>query len=995
MIPSNSGEMTNGIARVVNAYHRYTRQYGVEYVEKGSYDLLATHAGAGDEKCDVAHCHGLYWTADYDAPDWEYKTNARVIAALRNAKVITVPSQWVAQSIRRDMRIDPAVVPHGIEWDEWQEPVERLDYVLYNKNRQGDVCDATPVSWLAQARPDIQFISTFGVKAPSNVKITGVLPHNKMKEVVRRAGVYLAPTKETFGIGILEAMASGVPVLGYAHGGILDLVQHGVNGYLAAPGDGDDLLRGLEYCLRYNRMLGENGRELAKRFTWDIVARQIAAVYEAALKPDPPTAAIIIPTYNYGGLVGRAIESAIAQTYKNLTDIIVVDDGSTDGTDITSYLEKDKRVKFIKQKNQGVAHARNAGIAATNAKYICCLDADDKIKPTFLQATIPALEADRTLGIAYTGLSLVGPRGEHTGSWPGQFNYDEQVKGQNQVPTCCVFRRSVWERLGGYRQRYAPGGCGTEDAEFWLRFGSVGFGAKKVTDAPLFEYTIGGRTTGDSSYKETDWLGWHPWTRDKQHPFASIATPGNHSHPVRQYDTPIVSVIIPVGPGHERHVWDALDSLESQTMRQWEGIVVWDTGNDIPVSLQNAYPHIQFIQTEGKLGAGAARNIGAKNANSGLFLFLDADDLLLPNALQVMVDAYVQADGAVIYSSSFGVRAVDETTAKEYSRHGELVKYERGIATFLQPIADYNYDLAVKQPYLDPPYFWCYVGSLVPREWHDEIGGFDEELAAWEDWDYWIKIAKRGHPFLAVSEPLITYYYDIGKRREQGKTIKSELRKKMQENHKGLEIMGCKKCGSRYVRNEALPVPQQKSEVDMADNDFVLVEYNPGRGGSHGVVGLTVFPNKIAPNMKQEKGGWRFSYGYRTHGDRFLVHRLDQQAMPTWFRVIQAPAAQRVSAPVHTPPPPTSPTMRVPAPTPTQQPATEETFDPQTLPGVSQKMAQAMIAAGFNTREKILAGDLSTVKGISEARAAAIKAALTVTPDVKNTLDELKKLLEK
>ena len=986
MVPSDAGDGKSGILQVVSAYKQYLPKYGVKFTESDNYDLLATHAGALGAQCDVAHCHGLYWTFDYEASSWEYKANAQVIAALRNAKQITVPSQWVAQVLRRDMHVNPHVVPHGINWQQWQGGKSQ-GYVLYNKNRQGDVCDATPLSYLAEHVPSLPFVTTFATTELPNITVTGTLPHSEMAVLVKNAGVYFAPTKETFGIGILEAMAAGVPVLGYAHGGILDLVQHGVNGYLVPPGDTQGLLEGLAYCLQYRDALGANGRELARAYTWDKVAEQVAGIYQLAMEDEPPTAAIIIPTFNYGNSVGHAINSAINQNYEQLTDIIVVDDGSSDGTDITEWLQKDKRVRYIKQVNQGVAWARNNGITLTNAKYICCLDADDWIEPTFLEATIPHLEKDRTLGIAYTGLMLHGGNWSRPGPWPTDSDYDKQVRGDNQVPTCCVFRRKIWEQLGGYRQRYAPGGAGTEDAEFWLRIGSIGYDAHKVTNASLFHYTLGGRTTGIEQYRATGWLDWHPWTVDKQHPFASVATPVNLSHQVRQYDTPLVSVIIPVGPGHERHVIEALDSLEAQTLRQWEGIVVWDTGESVPNTLQKAYPYVQWIVTEGSVGAGKARNIGAQQANAPFLVFLDADDWLMGTALEYMLLAYSETE-AIVYSESYGIRSVDEAKAQEYERRGELIKYQNGIATVQQRVAEYNYDLAIQQPFQKQPYFWCYVSSLIPKVWHDEVGGFDEVLEAWEDWDYWIRLAKRGKPFVAVDKPLLTYCYDSGNRRETGRVLKDALRQQLIEKHKELKPMPCSGCGKkRVVINTPPPATQtdERTVSAMSDESFVLIEYMPARGGSHGVVGLTTFSSKQTDNMRRVSGGWVFDYGYRARGDKFLVHRLDQRALPNWFRIVAVPDAQRVvrlpvpSQPVATPPPPVI-----------KQP---EGLDLQLLPGITPALAKAMQDAGFDTKDAILTGDLTTVKGIGAAKASAIKEALNVIPEVSAVLDELRQAL--
>jgi glycosyltransferase involved in cell wall biosynthesis len=90
-------------------------------------------------------------------------------------------------------------------------------------------------------------VSTFG--DASVMQVTGPLPHAEMKQLLRQSGVYLSTAKETFGIGILEALACGVPVLGYAIGGILDLVEHKRTGYLVEPGDTSGLEAGYHWLM--------------------------------------------------------------------------------------------------------------------------------------------------------------------------------------------------------------------------------------------------------------------------------------------------------------------------------------------------------------------------------------------------------------------------------------------------------------------------------------------------------------------------------------------------------------------------------------------------------------------------------------------------------------------------------------------------------------------------------------------------------------------------
>lgn len=276
----------SGIRRVVEAYFKYLPRYGIEMVspKATSFDVKASHAGASGD-ASVTHIHGVYWTEDYMANIWEWKINGWVAKTCRQTKEITVPSEWVSELFKRDMRMSPHIIGHGIDLEDWEPNLDnRSDFGLWNKNRLRDVCSPEPVRMLAEAFPDERFATTLMHKEhPSNIRIMGVIPHIEMKDYIRDCAVYIATTKETFGIGILEAMAVGAPVLGFAHGGILDIVQHGVNGYLAQPGHFDDLIEGYDYCLKHARMLGENGLEMVKKFRWDEACRKVAKVYELAM----------------------------------------------------------------------------------------------------------------------------------------------------------------------------------------------------------------------------------------------------------------------------------------------------------------------------------------------------------------------------------------------------------------------------------------------------------------------------------------------------------------------------------------------------------------------------------------------------------------------------------------------------------------------------------------------------------------------------------------
>lgn len=910
------GDSESGIKRVVEAYMKHLPNFGwqVSSDPHSLNDIIAVHAGLFNTETpiQVAHCHGLYWTADYQAAKWEWHANAMVIKSLRWARKITVPSEWVAETIRRDMRVNPHVIGHGIDLEDWGDPLPNEGYILWNKNRAGDVCDPYPVGVLARTFPQHTFVTTFKPEGDySNMRVTGVIAHSEMKSLVKSASVYLSTTKETFGIGILEAMASGVPVLGFAHGGNLEMVQHGINGYLAEPNNHDDLAEGLNYCLEHRDMLGENGRKMARDFTWKRQVERIAEVYEVAGDNPLPYCSIVIPTFNYGARVGDAIRSALEQDYPLLDQVIVVDDGSEDDTGkiVAEWVKNNKRVKYIHQENAGVAVARNNGIEEAwkgGSKYVSCLDADDWIEPSFLTVCIRELENNPTLGIAYTGLHYHKPNGENKISpWPDKWDFDAQLHRRNQIPTCNVMRVEMWRRLGGYRQRYAPRGAGSEDAEFWTRCGAYGWKGEQVTKRGLFHYSWqSGQVSGDPKYHETDWLSFHPWatkTGNGKHPFASWANPANKiSHAVRQYDEPTVSIIIPVSKAHIDILWDALDSCDAQTFTKWEVIVVNDTGEILPDRLINAFPHMRRVDTiwtdKGPRGAGYCRNRGAETARGHFLLFLDADDYLLPECLDLFIEAWKE-DDAISYSDYRGSAIIHEPDQLAPDLQEQLYQWDEKTkqAVIGYRSADYDCERAIVQPE-KPFYHWSLVTCLIPKLWHDEIGGYDEDMVSWEDVDYHYRLARAGRCFIRVAEELVVYRFSTGERRQLGLEDHRNLIDYMRAKYEEIKTVGCgcRKGRSNVRRSQELKRqrvitahPNSKEAQEMTDQNFVMIKYAHPNRGKHPVIGTTT----------------RTKYGMRASGEKFLVDRRDAQAQPHLFIVVQE---QPIPAPAHraAPPPP-------------------------------------------------------------------------------------------
>lgn len=808
---------SHGIRRVVEeVYSRLPSTFQI--VEQARVaDITVSHACAYMD-ADVFHCHGLYPTGELDVPPkFMWEINRRLAMMALRARVTTVPSPWVAEIFARDMGFVPVVLRHGLDISRWHEPDIRgkTRTVLWHKNRNSDVCGTEPLEQLASLRGDVRFLSTFG-NSRRNLTVVGLQPHDKLKRLMYQHGILFAPTKETFGIGTLEAMAAGMPILGWDWGATPDIVGHKEHGYLAQPHNLEDTSEGLTYILDNYDRLAKAARIRAGEFDWDSVVKQYAQVYEQAAESHKgPEVSVIIPCYNYGEYVGRAIKSVKDQSFKDL-ECIIVDDGSADDSvqAIRKAIGRDKRFRLIEQKNQGVAAARNTGGWQSSGKFICFLDADDYITPTAVQELHDQMVLDPTLGIGYSRLSVLWKGSVRNGAWPAECNFDRQVRGKNQVPTFNMMRREAFVRSGGFRQRLAP----AEDAEEWLRVGLLGWNIQKVTDNRLFVYRV--RDDSDSASakvrqgkdKEPDWTEWLPGPNGGYRLFASRESYKKVTHPVRNYENPHVSIVIPVGPGHEDLVLDAIDSVFAQTYPYWECIVVDDTkdGNlqdhgDIPYRIK--FPYVKWLRC-GKQNASAARNMGAEAAKAPYLIFLDADDVLKNEFLERTMFEAKECPNSMIYTDWIELPSGNIHRSIDFKL--DKVKSQSIFAvTFLHP----------KQGWID-------------------VGGFDEGLVGWEDWDYQIALAMKGYCGVRVPEALFGYRYQTGSRREQSFDIRQQLLPTIRSKWIGVEDMPCRGCGGRVVRRKYpnMSATQGGDPVELPRNDtateLMEVEYVGSSSGA-------------------------------------------------------------------------------------------------------------------------------------------------------------------
>ena len=240
--------------------------------------------------------------------------------------------------------------------------------------------------------------------------------------------------------------------------------------------------------------------------------------------PEPGLVSVVIPTYNRAQIIGRAIESVLAQTY-NRVEVVVVDDGSADGTReiVDSY---GPGVTYVRQTNAGVSAARNCGLRQARGEFIAFLDSDDVWQSWKIEAQTAALarcpsagvvwtdmtavDADdrvmdarylRTMYSAYASVNIetrmpqVASLGALTSFAPADYSSAAVREGDlfsaillgNLIHTSTVlFRRSWCERTGGFDESFARAG---EDYEFYIRLCSAG--PAVFIDVPSIFYRVG------------------------------------------------------------------------------------------------------------------------------------------------------------------------------------------------------------------------------------------------------------------------------------------------------------------------------------------------------------------------------------------------------------------------------------------------------------------------------------------------------------------------
>lgn len=181
---------------------------------------------------------------------------------------------------------------------------------------------------------------------------------------------------------------------------------------------------------------------------------------------------VIVPAYNYGHYLPRAIESILEQTVTDF-EILIVDDGSTDDTATIAdaYAKNDARVRCIHQENAGLSAARNNGLQAARTPWVTFLDADDELSPHFLERCLATLEGlPSNFAMVACNSRRIDSENRLLPEKFRDFRGNREISRQdlilkNRFPANVLVRRDVFDRAG----EFDPSLTSSEDRDMWIR----------------------------------------------------------------------------------------------------------------------------------------------------------------------------------------------------------------------------------------------------------------------------------------------------------------------------------------------------------------------------------------------------------------------------------------------------------------------------------------------------------------------------------------------
>jgi glycosyltransferase involved in cell wall biosynthesis len=465
---------------------------------------------------------------------------------------------------------------------------------------------------------------------------------------------------------------------------------------------------------------------------------------------------VVIPTYNRADFIAEAIESVLNQkAHKHSLEVIIVDDGSTDGT--SGVVKKfGNKVKYIKIPHSGKpAVPRNVGIKAASGELIAFQDSDDLWHKDKLAKQI-SLFTDKNVVLSYANAEIMKADGTLTGS----LVVDEKslrdgrtfaalAKGNVVSTLTVVARKSAIEKVNFFDE--ADDLRAVEDYCLWLRIASKFPNGIKVLPETLAYYR-----THDSNISRTNPLEAieqllsvfnHLWLAGLSISQLKIVESrlfelhegwGRIMNERYSFDQPTISVVLTVYNGGE-HLKTAIQSILKQTYHNFEFIIIDDGSSDDSFSTISKFKdrRIRLVRQTNH-GLVYSLNKGVKLARGRFIARQDADDISMPTRFEKLISAITANDRMGLVGTFFTY--IDEKTSQPSITITSVTKH-----------LDLRRSFYITNPF-------AHGSTLIRKDAIVNAGGYTDEYGPTEDFELWRRLAEKWELGI-VPEPL--YWYRI------------------------------------------------------------------------------------------------------------------------------------------------------------------------------------------------------------------------------------------
>ncbi len=415
-----------------------------------------------------------------------------------------------------------------------------------------------------------------------------------------------------------------------------------------------------------------------------------------------PLISVILPVFNGSERLTAAVDSVLSQTYENF-ELIIIDDGSTDGTESIVGNMTDIRVKYIHQTNKGPGPARNNGILNSSGRYIAFLDHDDVWFADKLERQLSFVKHHPEFPVVYCNHNLIfkGPLEDY----PWIQKIEGEVRYPHEIPSGMFLDNIVFDRVGLFNPRYRT----AEDSDLHLRIKDAGINITVVDDVLFNKHIHGGNISQN--------------IQSNRHNVTALLA---ESIKRKMFAAKLkVSVIIPVYNPDE-HLISCIKSVLSQTLQPYE-IIVADDGskNNVRESLAEIDdPRIKIYRQNNK-GISGARNFGISKSSGNILAFIDCDDIWVEQKLELQVERLVM-DSSI--QAVFGY-----------------------IRQFYSP--EVNMDYRNKYCFEDKPAKGIIPGTLlIKKDDFMKVGQFNENLRLGELFDWIHRFKKLGFNYAVIPD---------------------------------------------------------------------------------------------------------------------------------------------------------------------------------------------------------------------------------------------------